>query len=165
MKRASTLAKDMDRKATDEYKLQRQASKYASPIPLQHHYGPSSQQPDVSPEELDRLCSEFYRREVLVTAEQAKAIERATRQQSDSPDWYRHRRVRVTASNFGRIARRRDTTPVANLIKSLLYSKPVNAPSLRWGTTHENDARKSILAGDGNPWLQRSYNHSIWPGN
>ena len=80
-----------------------------------------------------------------MTAEQAQAIERATQQQSDSPDCYRHRRLRVTASNFGRIARRRDSTPVANLIKSLLYSKPVNAPSLRWGTKHEHDARKAYL--------------------
>ncbi len=132
--RASMLDKDRDRKATDEYKLQRQKSKHVSSTPLQHHYGLSSQQPDVSPE----LCLEFYRRDVLVTAEQAQAIERATQQQSDSPDWYRQCRLRVTASNFGKIARRRDSTPVGNLIKSLLYSKPVNAPSLRWGTQHPN---------------------------
>ncbi len=86
MKRASMLNKD-------EYKLQRQKSKYVSSTPLQHHYGPSSQQPDALPEELDRLCLEFYRKEVLVTAEQAQATERATKQQSDLPDWYRHLRL------------------------------------------------------------------------
>ena len=82
------LDKDRDRKATDEYKLQRQKSKYVSSTSLQHHYGLSSQQPDVSPEELDRLCLEFYRREVSVTAEQAQAIEGATQQQSELQYWY-----------------------------------------------------------------------------
>ena len=78
MKRASKLDKDRDRKATEEYKLQRQASKYVSSTIVQHHYGPNSQQPDVSSEELDHLCLEFYKREILVTSEEAKAIEKAT---------------------------------------------------------------------------------------
>ena len=104
-----------DRKTTEEYKLQCQAfSKYVSSTTVQHHYGPNSQQPDISPEELDHLC---YKREVLVTGEETKAIERAIQQQSDSPDWYRHRRLRLTASNFGRTACRQDSTPVANRIK------------------------------------------------
>ena len=88
------LDKNRNRKATDEYKLHAASEiQVCLFYPLQHHYGLSSQQPDVSPEELDHLCLEFYRREVLVTAEQAQAIERATQQQSDSPDCYRHRRL------------------------------------------------------------------------
>ena len=144
-KRVTQLGKDRDRKGTDKYKLQRQSSKYISLAPLQHDYGPDSQQPDATPEELDRLCSEFFARDVRVTVDQAKAIERATQQQSDIPEWYRQRRLRITASNFGRIARRRDTTPVAKTIKSLLYSRPFDAPSLRWGRTHEDDVRKAYL--------------------
>ena len=54
-------------------------------------------------------------------------------------------RLRLTASNFGRIARQRDTTPVANVIKYLLYSRPLDAPSLRWGRTHEDDARTAYI--------------------
>jgi len=31
------------------------------------------------------------------------------------------------------------------VIKSLLYSRPFDAPSLRWGRTHEDDARKAYI--------------------
>ena len=132
MKRKVTqLEKDRDRKTTDQYKVQRKSSKYIKTPSLQHDYGPDSQQPDVTPEELDHLCCEFFEREVRVTIEQAQNIEEATKQQSGTPEWYHQRRLRLTASNYGRIARRRDTTPVANVIKSLLYSRPFDAPSLR----------------------------------
>ena len=37
--------------------------------------------------------------------------------------WYYHRRIWLTASNFGMVAKHQKTTPVANLVKSLLYFK------------------------------------------
>ena len=59
----------------------------------------------------------------------------------------------LTAFNFGRIARqRRDTTPVANVIKSLLYSRPFDAPSLRRGvcmrTMHKKHAQDMAARGE-----------------
>ena len=129
--KVTQLEKDRHRKTTDLYKVQRKSSKYIKTPSLQHDYGPNSQQPDVTPEELDCLCSDFFAHEVRVTVEQARNIEEATKQQSGTPEWYHQPRLRLTASNYGRIARQRDTTPVANVIKSLLYSRPFDAPSLR----------------------------------
>ena len=87
-RKVTQLEKDRNRKATDQYKVQRKSSKYIKTPSLQHDYGPDSQQPDVTPDELDRLCSEFFERDVRVTVDQARNIEGATKQQSDTPEWY-----------------------------------------------------------------------------
>ena len=144
MKRMLQVEKDRARKATDAYKTQHQSSKYTTSS-SQHHYGPDSQQPDASPDELEQLCHEYFEREVQVTEEQGKAIEMATRQQTESLEWYLQRQLRITASNFGNITRRRNSTPVANTVKQLLYKRPFNAPSLHRGRMHEDDARKAYL--------------------
>ena len=54
---------------------------------------------------------------------QCSYIEQHTQRQSEDSLWHHQRRLRHTASNFGRVAKRRPTTPVGNLVKSLLYSK------------------------------------------
>ena len=51
----------------------------------------------------------------------------------------------MTASNFGKVAKRRPTTPVGNLVRSLLYGKSFSTEATRWGSTHESDAKKQYL--------------------
>ena len=82
---------------------------------MQHDYGPDSQQSDVTLKELENLCSQFFEREVRVTVEQARSIEDVRKQQAGTPEWYHQCRLCLTASNFGRIARQKETTPIANL--------------------------------------------------
>lgn len=75
-------------------------------------------------------------------------MEEETRQQSDDPSglWRVLRKCRLTASNFGRIFKRRATTPVTSTVKSLLYMSPsLSAPSLRWGRDNEENARKAYV--------------------
>ena len=48
-------------------------------------------------------------------------------------------------SNFGTVAKRRPTTPVANLVKSLLYSRSLETKAVRWGQSHEDEARLAYL--------------------
>ena len=72
-------------------------------------------------------------------------FETQTKNQSDNSLWFLHRRLRLISSNFGKIARRRDSTPVANQVKALLYSKPVDTKALRWGKSHEPDACDSYI--------------------
>ncbi len=108
----------------------------------QRSYGPGSIQPDLPPQEVNKLCSE-YKIGLCVTKERA---EQDTREQgNDNTGLWRYlRRCRLTASNFGLICKRRQTTPVASTIKSLLYRFPSpNVSSLRWGRENEENARKA----------------------
>lgn len=111
----------------------------------QRSYGAGAVQPEVSPDELQRLCTE-YKQDLTVSQQEAQRIEEETRQQSEDPTgmWMRLRRSRLTASNFGVICKRRPTTPVAALIKNLLYkSSSYSVPSLRWGKENEHCARNA----------------------
>ena len=135
------MEKDCTRKQSAQYKLRRTASKHTTTDNPQRHYDLNSQQPDPSKEELDHLCTEYYSREVVTCTEDAAYVEAYTRQQSEDSLWFQQRRLRLTASNFGKVAKRRDTTLVANLVKTLLYGKMFSTAATRWGLTHEEDAR------------------------
>ncbi len=108
-------------------------------------YGPQAVQPEVTPTELKRLCSE-YKHDLIVSQQDAQRIEEETKQQSEDTTglWSNLRRCRLTASNFGVICKRRSTTPVTPLVRSLVYkSSALSAPSLRWGRENESNARKA----------------------
>ena len=141
------LDSDTLRKKSTAYQQKRRSARYSQvrDPSAQHHYGVTAQQPDISQDELTVLCDEYYTREIVVTRDEACKIEEETREQSDSVLWYHHRSLRLTASNFGKVAKRRATTPVANLVKALLYSRRVETKALRWGHTHEDDARQAYL--------------------
>ena len=146
MKQQTQVEKDQVRKRSTKYKTQRKLSRHSlSSSTTQHDYGPQSQQPDLSDENLQVLCKEYYDREVAVTKAQAEEIEKKTQGQAEVGLWFYHRRLRITASNFGRVAKRRETTPVAALVKSLLYTKNLETKEIRWGKTHEVDAKKAYI--------------------
>ena len=127
------LEKDRTRKQSARYKLRCTASKRATTDNPQHHYGPNSQQPDLSKEELDHLCAEYYSREVVICTEDAAYIEAHTRQQSEGSLWFQQWRLRLPVSNFGKVAKRCDTTPVANFVKTLLYGKVFSMAATQLG--------------------------------
>ena len=133
----------------------RSKSRYTSSSSTDHHYGPNSQQRDASAAELDLLCQEYYANHVLVSGTAAEDIKKMTVDQASSQIWFSQRHIRLTASNFGRVSKRRATTPIANLVKSLLYTRQMDVPSLRWGKTHEEDARKAYIS------HMKSKGHSI----
>ena len=58
---------------------------------------------------------------VVVSAEEARAVKIKTVTQSSSDLWREERRKRLTASNCGKIAKTTQKT-VANKVKDLLYS-------------------------------------------
>ena len=139
-----TVEKERARKSSSSYKEKRKAARYsATSTTAQHQYGPHCQQPDPPKEELMTLCQEYFEREVVVTQDKAADIEVNTRGQAECNLWYHHRRLRLTASNFGKVAKRREKTPVANLVKSLLYSRASNTKELRWGRAYEVDAQNA----------------------
>jgi len=56
-----------------------------------------------------------------LTSKEIHALERRTVDQSSSDEWRRQRKMRLTASNFGKIAKLRATTSRANTVKYILY--------------------------------------------
>ena len=136
---------DCHRKETHLYKVQRRNTRHCSKATTDTSYGPNSQQDDLAPSELAHICQDFFHREVAIPLERILYVEQNTRLQADDSLWHQQRRLRLTASNFGRVAKRRSTTPVGNLVKSLLYGKSFSTEATRWGSTHEADAKKQYL--------------------
>lgn len=77
---------------------------------------------DISASDLEAKKQEFLNKHVCVSSTQIAKIQSSTSKQSSSGLWHSERRIRLTASNFGKVYRRRPSIPVKNLVKSLLYS-------------------------------------------
>ena len=86
------------------------------------------------------MCDDFYKQDAAVTPTDLYEIG-----QSDNSIWVMQRHLRLTSSNFGRIARRRNTIPVASRVKALLYRKPFDIKATRWGQEHEQDAEDRYI--------------------
>lgn len=80
-----------------------------------------------------------------VTSDQSKCLEEATRTQSESKLWYRHRAGRVTASKMKRVCRSNPDQPSQSLIKSVCYPQNYSftTNATKWGCKHEEEARKA----------------------
>ena len=76
-------------------------------------------------------------------------IEKSTLEQAADSLWYEQHKCRLNASNFGVVACRRQSTPVAKLLKSLLYDIVREACPLLWGREHEQEARLAYLKAKG----------------
>ena len=61
--------------------------------------------------------------EMKVTEEQIRKIEEDTRGQSTNVNWFMHRQQRLTASQFGRVCKRRETTSPKNIVEDILSFK------------------------------------------
>lgn len=57
-----------------------------------------------------------------VTEDQARHIERNTREQRNSSLWYPVRQYRITASTFGSVLSRKDSTPSDSLVLNIIKS-------------------------------------------
>ena len=90
-------------------------------------------------------CAE-YLETMPLGDDELNEIEEETREQGNDMTgrWLTHRLSRLTSSNFGVVCKMRHTTPVANLVKNLLYCRPSNkAASICWGRENEDNARKA----------------------
>ena len=73
------------------------------------------------------------KKKLLVT----KEIEKETREQSNSPLWFQHRRARITASKCYRVAVMRPSTSLTKAIKEILYSKVKPTREMKEGLEKE----------------------------
>lgn len=103
------------------------------------HYGPNCQQPDMPPEQYAEK-ERAVLASLQVNEKQQMEIEKATRGQADNPTWHFERNMRLTASNFYAVCRRREWTPCDTLVKTLLYKKNFTSAALEHGRQQERVA-------------------------
>jgi hypothetical protein len=107
-------------------------------------YGENSQQADMCREMYEEEEKEFLK-SLKKTDEQIYEIERRTADQNEDGEWMEQRMKLITASNFGKICKLRQTTNTAGTIKSILYNViSTKIPSLNHGKIHEIDAKKEL---------------------
>ena len=120
---AKRVEKDRKRKATDKAKESRRRSKYiriddtaAARSAYSRHNGgisPQKVDDDIPSDQLEQLKASFYSTKVAVTEEEARDIEKNTRDQAKNEQWMMERRIRLTASKVGSIAKMKTTTKKA----------------------------------------------------
>ena len=93
---------------------------------------------------------DYYKANVLVSPAEVLEVEAATRSQGTADElasnlWMTERRKRVTSTVCGQIAKRRSTTKVANLVKSLLYTSFKGNKSTKWGISQEPATESAYL--------------------
>lgn len=110
-------------------------------------YGPSADQVtnipdcDITADELEEKC-ELYISSLQVSVQERDIIMEKTKMQGDCDLWHKERRKRLTASNFGIVCRRKETTSCANLVKQMLYKPPVVTSAIEYGRRNEHIAIK-----------------------
>ncbi|XP_072743985.1 uncharacterized protein [Anoplolepis gracilipes] len=71
-------------------------------------------------------------------------LECATRGQHENPEWHNIRRNLLTASNFGKVCSKRETTSCQNLVKAILYPPQLTNAAVEWGKEKELVAREQL---------------------
>ena len=108
------------------------------PTPL-----PDLFKPDMLTASWDCLVQECEKVQLVVTDQEAKEVEAATREQAQCKLWFVQRAGRVTASNMYDVCKASTQQPSASLIKRICYPDAFSFTSLatEWGRTHEKAAR------------------------
>ena len=92
---------------------------------------------------LEDMMMTYYATHVEVSQERAIQLEEMTRFQGIADDltaniWLVERRKRVTSSTAGQIAKRRATTKVCSIVKTLLYRQFRGTAATEWGKEQES---------------------------
>ncbi|KAF2882250.1 hypothetical protein ILUMI_23918 [Ignelater luminosus] len=95
--------------------------------------------PCMSEEEHSRKSEAFLLR---LQQTNRKMLKESTRAQSNSTLWTHERLKRLTASEFGRLIRLRQTTSRENVVKSLLYSDFKGNKATRYGNAKEVEVKR-----------------------
>lgn len=72
-------------------------------------------------------------------------LERRTVLQSHSAEWVEKRRKRISASNSGRICKRRPWTSCKKRVQELLYGQNICTSSMKYGQCHEDPAFQAVM--------------------
>lgn len=100
------------------------------------HYGPVCEKPDMTPELFSEKLS-LTLKSFQVDEARRTELEIATRGQSSNPRWHAERKMRLTASYFGKICRRMDCTPCAADVRTILGRPSFTSVGIRYGILNE----------------------------
>lgn len=93
---------------------------YAKKCSADKDYGPNAKRPDIEGTMYEQLKLNHF--EILKNQQLDRdVLEYATRGQHENNEWHRVRQKLHTASNFGKVCCRRETTSCRNLVKTILY--------------------------------------------
>ena len=154
------VKKDRKRKSTDEVRNQRKRAKRVSQVESKRdrqdysrHDGGTEVNSiitDIAPEQLNALMKEYYLTNVKVSVEKCEKLQVKTTGQGKCDNslqvWSAERRKRITASNVGKIAKRKPTTKVSSAVRQLLYTKFEGNTATRWGILQEETTKAKYLA-------------------
>lgn len=101
-------------------------------------YGPLATQADMEETEKEKKIKEFIDNLASDITNGPHELEQTIIGQHANPIWVEQRRNRLTASNFGTVAKRLPYTPCHNLVKTLLYPKSLNSEFITFGRENES---------------------------
>lgn len=96
---------------------------------------------DMDENEYEEKKMKFMKNKIIKNKDEIKLIEKSTKLQSECELWRKERRIRLTASNFGKICKLRPTTSRANTIKSILYDTFCGNEHTKYGIEFEPFAK------------------------
>lgn len=112
-------------------------------------YGQDCLKPDM-PLDLFEALKENFLDNLKKTEEERQNIERKTILQSDSGEWLELRRMLLTASNFGKVIKRRCDTSCQSFVKNLLYKNNIDhVLVIKHGKDHEKIAIRQLELQEG----------------
>ncbi|XP_076685768.1 uncharacterized protein LOC143377868 [Andrena cerasifolii] len=127
-----------------EYKKEAKASSFRNKKQsCDQDYGPNAEKPDME----ETVYSSECKRHAAVLHDWQRMrceIEEETRNQANSEKWISYRKKILTASNFGKVCRLRNTTPRANTVKSIMYPQLPNLSALQYGRENEANALRQM---------------------
>ncbi|KOB65541.1 Uncharacterized protein OBRU01_22709 [Operophtera brumata] len=108
------------------------------------NYGEDCTKPDMSNEMMEE-AKKLFLKNLEKNEYQRKQIERDTIFQSDSSEWLELRRNLLTSSNFGKIIKRRSNISCSNIVRDLIYKKPIDhVRSIKHGREKEAIAKQQL---------------------
>nr|XP_034195031.1 uncharacterized protein LOC117611204 [Osmia lignaria] len=107
------------------------------------NYGPNAEKPDMA-NNIYELEKKKHMEMLQNWQNRRDAIEEETIGQAKNPRWLNYKSKLLTASNFGRICRRRIGTLCGNSVKSLVYPRLISAPAVQYGQECEKFAREQL---------------------
>lgn len=108
------------------------------------NYGENAEQPDKDPVTFD-LDKAAFLKNLEKSDEERNRIQKQTILQSQCGQWLELRRNLLTASNFGKVIKRRKNHSCRNMVKNMLYPKSLdNVSSIQHGRQHEAVALEQL---------------------